>query len=385
VTDEHRIGAVTVHADAETALASVADEEEGATSFLKEQQWTLDFATTTVDEVMRHAVIEVPATIEPRAGGSADVRAFVDGRITSGAGRAAGTRVNSGDSLLELIVQNDRVGEAPVLKLELSNAQAELRLARQTLARIERLVTAGALPARRLDEARLAEESAAARAEIAEEQLRHLELSRSGEGTGDPGERVVVRAPISGVIAQSLATPGATVEAGDLLYQIVSLDRVHVVGAVAEQHLAQIQDAVEAEVVVPGLEPIRATRRVSVGRVVDRERRAVPIVFEVDDPPAAIAIGQSVSLRLIASPSRGGGVSIPADAIVDDGGQPVVFVQAGGESFERRPVRLGGPREGGYVEIVSGLQAGERIVTRGAHLVRLAALSPQTPGHGHVH
>lgn len=384
VSDEHRVGAVTVHADAEAALASVAEEEEGATSFLKEQQWTLDFATMTVDQVARHAVVEVPATIEPRAGGSADVRAFVDGRITSGGSRAVGTRVNSGDSLLELIVQNDRVGEAPVLKLELSNAQAELRLARQTLARIEKLVTAGALPTRRLDEARLEEGSAAARVEIAEEQLRHLELSRSGQGTGDPAERVVVRAPISGIIAQALATPGATVEAGDLLYHIVSLDRVYVVGAVPEQHLAQIQDAVEAEVAVPGLEPIRATRRLSVGRVVDRERRAVPIVFELDDPPAAIAIGQSVSLRLIVSTDVGG-VSVPADAIVDDGGQPVVFVQAGGETFERRPVRLGGSREGGYVQIVSGLRAGERIVTRGAHLVRLAALSPQAPGHGHVH
>jgi multidrug efflux pump subunit AcrA (membrane-fusion protein) len=71
--------------------------------------------------------------------------------------------------------------------------------------------------------------------------------------------------------------------------------------------------------------------------------------------------------------------------VVDDGGQTIVFVQTGGESFERRPVTLGGPREGGFVQVAKGLDAGERIVTRGAHLVRLAALSPQTPGHGHVH
>jgi multidrug efflux pump subunit AcrA (membrane-fusion protein) len=78
-------------------------------------------------------------------------------------------------------------------------------------------------------------------------------------------------------------------------------------------------------------------------------------------------------------------VAVPADAVVDDGGQAIVFVQRGGESFERRPVRVGGPREGGFLHIAEGLRPGERVVTRGAHLVRLAALSPQAPGHGHVH
>ena len=76
---------------------------------------------------------------------------------------------------------------------------------------------------------------------------------------------------------------------------------------------------------------------------------------------------------------------MPADAVVDDGGQPIVFVQTGGESFERRPVIVGGEREGRFVRIEAGLDAGERVVIKGAHLVRLAALSPQTPGHGHVH
>ncbi len=384
LTDEHRVGAVTVHSTAEAALAAIEEHEEGTTAFLKEQQWTLDFATMRVDEGARRRVIVVPATIEPRAGGSADVRAMAPGRIASGGGRAVGTRVGRGDTLAELVVRNERIGEGPILRLELSNAEAELRLAEQTLTRVEKLETAGAVPTRRLDEARVARETAAARVMIAQEQLRHLELSRSGEGTGEPGERVVVRAPLSGVIAESFATAGATVDAGELLYRIVTLDRVHVVGAVPEQDLSQVQGIVEAEVAVPGLDPLRASRLVSLGRVVDREARSVSIVFALDNPPLAVAIGQTVSLHLIGT-AAADGVTIPASAVVDDAGQPVVFIQAGGESFERRPVRVGGPREGGYVHIVSGLDPGERIVTRGAHLVRLAALSPQTPGHGHVH
>jgi len=59
-------------------------------------------------------------------------------------------------------------------------------------------------------------------------------------------------------------------------------------------------------------------------------------------------------------------------------------VQAGGETFERRPLRLG-IRAGGYVQILEGVQPGERVVHRGAYLVRLAAMSSQIPAHGHVH
>jgi len=383
--DELRVGTVTVHPNREAALASIAAAEEGATSFLKEQQWMLEFATAKVEAKPHREVITVPATIEPRVGGSAEVRAPAPGRITSGAGRAIGTAVSRDSTLVELIVRNDRIGEARVLKLELAQAEAALRLAREDLARIERLVAAGAVPQRRLSEGRAAHETAAAHVKIAQEQLQHLELSRTGQGTGDPSERVLIRAPISGVVAESAATPGASVEEGHLLYRIVAIDRVHVVGAVPEQHLARIERATSAEVDIPGAPAaLKATRLISVGRVVDPQKRSVPITFELASPPPSIAVGQSVTLRVIAS-ARGNEVAVPSNAIVDDGGQTVVFIQTGGESFERRPVKVGGPREGGLVQIVDGLEGGERIVTRGAHLVRLAALSPQTPGHGHVH
>ena len=384
LSDELRVGEVTVHSDAQAALAAIPADEEGATSFLKEQQWTLDFATMKVESQARRQVVSVPATIEPRVGGSADVSAPTAGRIATGGGRAIGSTVTRGAALAELIVRNERLGEAPVLKLELAQAEAALRLAQEDLARIERLVDVGAVPRRRAAEARAAHETAAARVRIAEEQLRHLELSRTGQGAGEAGERVVVRAPITGVVAESNVTSGATVEEGQLLYRIVALDRVHVVGAVPEQHLARIENATSAEIDVPGVPmPLTTTRLVSVGRVVDPRTRSVPITFELVNPPPAVAVGQGVTLRLITEP-RGAEVAVPANAVVDDGGQPIVFVQSGGERFERRPVTVGGPREGGFVH-VEGVEPGERIVTRGAHLVRLAALSPQTPGHGHVH
>jgi cobalt-zinc-cadmium efflux system membrane fusion protein len=75
---------------------------------------------------------------------------------------------------------------------------------------------------------------------------------------------------------------------------------------------------------------------------------------------------------------------VPASAILDDAGQDVVFVMVEGESFERRIVRTG-IRDAGMVQIIEGLSEGDRVVTRGAYLVRLAASRPTEAGHGHAH
>jgi hypothetical protein len=61
-----------------------------------------------------------------------------------------------------------------------------------------------------------------------------------------------------------------------------------------------------------------------------------------------------------------------------------VFVQTEGESLERPPVTHGA-RTGDVIQVLNGVNAGERVVTTGAYLVRLASLSTQVPAHGHVH
>ena len=386
IADEHHAGAVTVHPNLDTALAAMPDDDgEGATSFLKEQQWTLDFATRQVERRPLRSGLIVPSHVAPRPGGMVDVRASLAGRVVSGAGRAIGSSVRARETLLELVTRNARAGERPLIALDLTQAETTLELARNERTRVDRLASAGAVPARRVAEAEAAEKIARARVESLREELRHLDLTRTGEGEGTADERVTVRAPMSGTVVESLVTPGATVEEGQLLFRIVALDRVHVVGQVPEQYASRLGEFRAAEIEVPGASaPLSGAKLVSQGRVVDSSTRAVPVTFEVVNPPATMVIGQAVTLRLLSADTTPR-IAVPIDAVVDDGGQTIVFVQTGGERFERRPVRLGPAREAGLVEIAEGLDDGERVVSRGAHLVRLAALSPRTPGHGHVH
>ena len=77
-------------------------------------------------------------------------------------------------------------------------------------------------------------------------------------------------------------------------------------------------------------------------------------------------------------------VAISEEAIVMDNGRPIAFVLLGGESFQRRELALGA-RDNGFVEVKAGIEAGERVVTRGAYLIKLAALSPDSFSAGHAH
>ena len=385
LTDRHDLGEVVVLAADQAAPGPAEMSGDASISFLKEQQWALDFASAVAVEREIAESLVIAAEIEPRTGGQVEVVAPVTGRLAGDRPpRPIGARVAKGATLAEVVPHSGHGDDRPALELDVAEARDALELATATRARVDRLVAAGALPARRQLEARLAEQTAEARVTAATAHLAQLDATRSGEGDGAGNIRFVVRSPIGGVVAESNATPGASVEQGSRLFRLVALDRVHVVGALPEAELPRLDELVGAELEVPGFgAPLPLDRLVAVGRVLDRDSRTVPIIYELRDPDRRVAVGQAVSLRVFVSAATTA-VTVPEAAVVDDAGQPVVFVQVDGESFERRPIQLGN-REAGLVQVTGDLVAGERVVVRGAPLIRLAALSPQVPAHGHTH
>ena len=75
---------------------------------------------------------------------------------------------------------------------------------------------------------------------------------------------------------------------------------------------------------------------------------------------------------------------IPTSSLLEDYGSYSVIVELSGESFERRPVTIG-RKNGNLVEITSGLEVGEMVVSIGAYQVKMAAMSGAVPAHGHDH
>ena len=385
LSDEHRVGDVDVHATGEAARAAMppAGEDAPGISFLKEQQWSLDFGTAIAREAAVRESIRVPARLEARPGGAADVVAPIDGRLTSVVDVALGTTVSRGQELARLLPPPSAPGDLPQVQRARAEAQSALTLATRDRERAERLTSAGAAPGKRLDEARSAEEQARARLAAAEASLSHFNAARSG-GTADAAGLFVIRAPMTGVIAQRDAATGANVRSGTILFRVVDAVQLHVVGQIPEAEAARARLAREAELEVAGQpDRVPAGRLVSLGKVLDPQSRTLPITFAFDNRTLGFAVGQAAFLHLLMDTAAPRPV-VPAAAIVDDAGRPIVFVQREGETFERRPVTLG-PRAGDLVQIAEGVKPGERVVTKGAFLVRLASLSTSVPAHGHVH
>jgi RND family efflux transporter MFP subunit len=366
VDSRHVLPQVTVYASEED-VPQAEEDDGGGIAFLKEQQWQIPFAVTPAGEDSVRRTTTAPGEIVAPDGALVQVSAPVDGIAAAVANRSApsvGQSVSSGQVLAILSPTAQEGGFAEV------RARVE-RLERE-VARSERLYEAGAIAGKRLEEAR-----------------RDLDVARAqaaamGAAGATDDYRLRLTSPIAGVVAKRAFVPGGRVEAGDPLFTIVDTRTAWLRVQVPVSEAASIPSEVRASFTVEGSEAIYETARlVSTGRVLDPDTRTLPVTFEVAGEAGSFTFGQ---LARVAVPVGGTatGLVIPNHSIVDDNGTPVVYVQAGGETFERRVLTLGAG-DGARTHVVSGVRPGEMIVTTGAYQVRLASMSGGEFAGGHAH
>ena len=389
VEDAHDLGPTTVSDAGRPGDASPSangeEPETGDISFLKEQQWALDFATELIGlKPMRESFV-VSATIEPRTGGRLAVTAPVSGRLLPTVQLPTlGASVEPSENLGTVVPLWGGSTNRSTLQLPIDEAKVALESARRERKRAERLLVAGAVPARRLQEAEAREAVVTAQHKAAEERMAYYEATRRDDPHRESQSAFSIRSHLAGVVTAVYVTDGAHVEEGDTLLEIAATDIVHVSGALPESRALILQKLRGAEIEIPGSEAsLPVVKLISTARVVDPATRTLKTTYLVDNTKRKLAIGQSVFLRLFTSESVEA-PTVPSSAVVDESGRKLVYVQTGGESFEGRPVKLGN-RRGGEVQITEGLRSGERVVTQGAYLVRLASISANAPVHGHAH
>ena len=392
-SDRHELGTVSVHEDARAAANATPPAEQGAAvpiTFLKEQQWATDFATARVTEHEVRQSLAANGTIRARPDGEAKITAPVAGRFVKREGVAP--RIGADvvrDEVLALIAP--RLGtEADVASLELATARARLNLehARRERQRLEGLFREEAVPERRVVEARHDEAEAEAEHTAATKRLAQYQGTQRAAGTGASG-MVAVRSPIAGTLVAVDVGAGAYVEEGRDLFTVVDLDRLWLEVKIPEADIARARSATGAWFEVEGFErpfevgPASGGRVVAFGSAIDPQSRTAPLIFDFPNPDRSLRVGAFARVHVLTgAPIRT--LAIPASAVVQEGGQDVAYVEVGGEAFERRRLVLG-VRDGDLVQVESGLTAGERVVTRGAYEIRLAAASGAIPAHGHVH
>jgi membrane fusion protein, heavy metal efflux system len=388
LTDRHELGTVTVFADDAAANADAEKhgaEDPSAFAYLKEQQWTNAFATAQAAQAELRRSVRVPASIEPLTGGEAVVSAPAAGRFAADALLSIGAVVRAGQSLGRLEPRLASPDDRAALASEVTQSQLALEGARAEQARAERLLSERAVPARRVEDARRAVGSAEARLHATEARLAQRdETLRSGGGAGS-GNVFVLRAPISGRLANVMATLGASYEEGAPLFKVVRTDRVELRAQVPAADAGVTRDVAELALEVPGRAESVALRphHMHDAGVLDPATKALPVQFEVDNPRGELFIGQSATAVLYQR-ERLRTLTVPKAAVLFEAGRPYVFVQVAGERFARRYVELT-TRDGDQIGVKSGLKAGERVVVKGAYEVQLASAAKGLPAEGHVH
>jgi Cu(I)/Ag(I) efflux system membrane fusion protein len=202
------------------------------------------------------------------------------------------------------------------------------------------------------------------------------------ERNGQPSRTLTFFSPASGVVTKKDVVPGMRVNAGDMPFEIVDLSRVWVLADAYETDLGNVKVGMPATLTFKAFPNRTFQGRVAfVDPMLDPKTRTAKVRVEVAN--AAGDLRPEMFGEVVLRGTTRTGLRIPADAVIHSGTQSVVFVALPNGKFQPREVRLG-PGDGQFVEVVSGVEAGDGVVTRANFLVdsesRLRASLAALPG-----
>ncbi len=390
VNDTMRVYGIPVYNSLDEIPPYGEEEDPNLVSFLKEQQWKIPFATSTVSRRTLAQTVEAHGEVMPANSREAVVSAPFSGIILNSMNRnlpVAGQQVSRGTALLSLNPTIQSVdGENYVQQF--INARSKLELAKTNLDRSERLYQREAIPEVELERARIEYRQAATRFQTINEIARIDTSAVDSYGNSQESYRFELTSPISGTILEMYATPGMQVRAGEPLFRVADMSKVWLQVRVPASERRSLGTPESAVFSVQGedqsyvLEETNG-RLVSMGNNVDPQTRTLSLIYEVDNPDLALQNGLFTTVEIDAQ-TKENVLAIPETALIEEEGNFAVYVHVSGEAFEKRSITIG-IRNRGWVEVTSGLSEGEHVVTKNAYQVKLASLSSEAPAHGHSH
>lgn len=299
-----------------------------------------------------------------------------------------GTRVRKGQKLAELESADIDQAEADYLKAladyqnALRSSAAEIKLAQQSYDRnkllYEQKITAG----KNLQSAEHDLEVAKAAADNSVNGTkaaltaarRHLLILGLNDATIDAlakrtdlAATFSLNSPIDGIVVERNATVGASVGTDANLFKIIDLSRVWIDADVFERDLPRVRPGQDVKLTVPAFPQSTFSGKVIlINSVVDPETRTVKVRTEVANPDGRLKPDMFANVQIVTDVNRAA-ISIPQSAVLNDDGKTVVFVADGG-GYKKRQVQAG-IQNNDRVEIVDGLNAGDKVVVKGNYLL----------------
>lgn len=313
--------------------------------------------------------IRLPGVVEPNAYRQVAVTPLVAGRVTD-VSAELGSSVRRGRTLAQ--IYSPELAEAQTTYV---SVRAMLDAHSRELQRTEKLVEIGAASRQEMERVQAEHAAQTAAVQSARSQLELFGVPDSAiDGLGSGGHlnaTISVPAPIDGVVTERTANVGLNVDPATPLFTVVDLSTVWIIADVYETDFARVRvgtDATVATVAYPGLS-LRG--RISyIDPQVNPETRTAKVRVEVPNPRAELRLGMYADVLVTGAPGSPVPV-VPRSAVQNVGDRTMVYLanpKKPGEFIERE-VRLG-ETSGEHVQVTSGVQAGDIVVTEGSFFVR---------------
>lgn len=306
--------------------------------------------------------LRVPARVEVDEQRVARIGAAVTGRVTH-IDAILGQRVRRGETLATL-----HSTELSAAQLAYLKALSQEELQRRAVERANLLFAADVIGAAELQKRESELAQAQAELHASNDQLKVLGMTEKAMAKLETSRAVhslsSVIATLDGAVIERKVTQGQVVQPADVLFTVADLSHVWLVAEVPEQQadLVRKGEAAHAEIAALGGRRIEG-KLIFVSDTVKPETRTVTVRMDVENADRSIKPEMLASMLIQGATLRR--LVVPVAAVVRENDRDHVFVQLDERRFQLRRVALG-QENGGFVPVLEGLKAGERIVSVGA-------------------
>ena len=310
-------------------------------------------------------VIKASGEVQSAQGNESTIVANVSGVVSFQRSVTEGMQVGKGTALMSISASNLQDGDpAERARIAYESAKADFD-------RASRLVESQIVSQKEFNAIKEKYESA---------KLAYEALSKNQTKNG-----VSVTSPMGGYIKNLLVKEGDYVAVGQPLATVTQNTRLFLRADVSERYYKYLNGITSANFTTPYDNQVYELEALY-GKLLSYGKSAgsfyVPVTFSFDNK-GDIMPGSFVEIYLLSKPMENT-IVLPVEALTEEQGLYFIYIQKCAESYKKQEVKLGASN-GKEVQILSGVNPGDKVVVKGAYHVKLASASNALPAHSHEH
>ena len=357
--------------DTATGGHSNGEETEGEIIFLKEQAWNSDFMVSQMEPEFFHSVIPTSGEFLAMPSEKKNVAANGKGMVLfTRKNLVQGSSVTQGEHLFTI---SSKTMLEENFELQYQEWYNSYEKSKSEYERHKKLYAQGAISER---------EFINTRSTFIADSLRYHNLKANATMEG-----LKVTAPVNGTIHELNVSEGQFIDMGQIMVIISSNKTLLLRADLGQQYFDRLGEIVTANFrpayseKVYSMEEVNG-RLLATGSSVAENDHYLPVMFEVTNDGRLLE--GAFTEVFLKTATKNNCLVLPRSALTEEQGGYFVYVQVTGESYSKRPV-ITGHNDGKNVEIIRGLDPGDRVVTKGVMILKAASMVTGTVGHGHAH